>query len=94
MMGGGVWTTKANILTFMPVKASHSTFVFGNYDIDSNNKTVKEDDKATVDDNNTSNDDKVDDNRFYEIPILENFKFFDTPLYTKCCCSGYIFKFI
>ena len=82
-MGASMRTIKANIPTFISTKASQPTFVFDKSNIDSNNKTMYEENKQINNSNNNYNNNVTDKNVFYGMTIEKTSKNIETtPLYS------------
>ena len=68
-MGASVRTIKANVPALIPTKASLPTFAFDESNVDSDNKTVNEENGEGNNNNNDNNNNVTDQDVFYRIAI-------------------------
>ena len=68
-MGASVRTIKANVPIFIPTKASQPTFVFDKGNVNSDNKTVNEENGQANNGNNNNGNNVMNKDSFYGMAI-------------------------
>ena len=68
-MGASVRTIKANVPTFIPTKASQPTFVFDKGNVNSDDKTVDEENGEVNNENDNNNNNVMNKDSSYGMAI-------------------------